>query len=165
MPIDIGDYRIVAGTYYHIETPRQVIDVLESARHSKQRLRLHYGDQETGRDWLEEHDVVGYIGRSTGPIKVPLMIHNRRSLGGPALLDRCIIKIRSTGKHGGVLYQHPNYHTETFTFESCRLALPDGRVLTCAVLVNGQEHARFETEAMARRWVARMTGLSVERTS
>lgn len=158
MPIDIGDYRVVHGTFYHIETPRRVIDILESARQSQQRLRLHYGDQETGWDWLEEHGVEGYVGRSTGPIKVPLMIHNRRSLGGPALLDHCIIKIRSTGKHGGVLYQHRDYHTGTFTIEPCHMELPDGRILTCAVLVDGEDHARFETEAMARRWVAKMTG-------
>lgn len=56
-------------------------------------------------DWNEQFDVTGYVGRSTGPIKVPLLIHNRRSLGGPAILDHCIIGVRETGKDGRLLYQ------------------------------------------------------------
>lgn len=158
MTIDLSKYQIVEGTYYDARTPKPIIDVLEKSRRHRQRVRLHYGDTETGRDWLEGYDVEGCIGRSMGPVKVPLLIHNNRSLGGPEILDHCIVKLRSTGKHGGILYQHANYHTGTIAFEPCHLELPGGRILTCAVLVNGQEHARFETNEQARRWVAKITG-------
>lgn len=100
--------RLESGTCYHAKTPAKVAYILERARDEGHRLRLFYGDAETGRDWLEECDTMGTIGRSTGTIKVPLLIRNARSSGGPAILDHCIVKI--TRNHE-VLYEHPKYHT------------------------------------------------------
>ena len=44
-------------------------------------------DPNIGFDWLEEFESYGYIGRSMGPIKVPLLVANTRSLGGGSILD------------------------------------------------------------------------------
>ena len=113
------EYNVVNGTSYHVDTPKKVIDVLEKARLSREcasesmpyRLRIYLGDTKTGRDWEEIYDVTGYIGRSTGTIKIPLLVHNSRSTGGPGMLDHCIVKIRHANKRtGGVLYQHSKYH-------------------------------------------------------
>jgi hypothetical protein len=104
-------YKRVNGIFYHVETPDAVVKALEHARASRQRIRVYYGDSKTGRDWLEEHDVEGYVGNSTGPLKVPLLIYNRRCHGGGALLDHCIVKVKWT--RGGVLYQHPAYDAGT----------------------------------------------------
>lgn len=105
-------YKIVNNTAYHFDTEDTIVDILEKAREEpKTRLRFYYGDVKTGRDWGDIHDQVGYIGRSTGEIKIPLIIYNTRSYGGGALLDDCIVKIEtSRGKR--VLYEHPNYHKE-----------------------------------------------------
>lgn len=104
-------YKVVNGTSYHRETPDHIINVLESVRNNQTRITVSYGDIETGRDWNEVYDITGTIGRSTGDIKIPLLVHNRRSMGGCALLDHCIVKIvRSRGKT--VLYQHPKYYSE-----------------------------------------------------
>ena len=83
-------------------------EIIERCRQSKKRFRFTLGDISTGRAWgdLEE----GHIGRSMGPVKIPLVIANRRSMGGPGLLDHCIIKIEfANRKDGGVIYQHPTY--------------------------------------------------------
>lgn len=101
----LPSYQIVDGTHYHAETHVEVVRVLEAVRHSQRRIRLVLGDPKTGKDWNEQFDVTGYIGRSMGPTKVPLLIHNRRSLGGHAILDHCIIGVRETGKYGRVLYR------------------------------------------------------------
>lgn len=101
---------VVNGTTYHTNTPQAVIDVLERARQTGQRLRLYYGDAATGRDWRQVYDVTGTIGRSCGSIKIPLMIANRRSSGGPGILDHCIVKITTTKKPYTVLYVHSTYH-------------------------------------------------------
>lgn len=102
-------YKIVNGTSYQVETPDEVIRVLESARQNKTRLRLAYGDKETGKDWQESFDVEGTISRSMGPVKIPILIHNARSMGGGGILTHCIVKIvTSRGKR--VLYQHSQYH-------------------------------------------------------
>lgn len=97
------------GTTYHDSTYPEVVDVLERVRASQQRIVVAYGDVTTGRDWGDTHDVAGRVGRSMGPVKVPLLIHNSRSFGGPAMLDHCIVQIRES-RGGRVLYQHPNYH-------------------------------------------------------
>lgn len=104
-------YKIVNGTFYDTRTPQEVIDVIESARAGGRRVRLSYGDTETGRDWQEQYDIVGRIGRSAGPVKVPILIHNRRSIGGHAILDHCIVRIVSS-VGGRVLYQHPKYYVQ-----------------------------------------------------
>jgi len=105
-------YKIINDTAYNKDTPDAVIKILENNRsgHRGERLRLWYGDPKTGKDWEEVYDVEGYIGRSTGLIKVPLLIHNSRSMGGPALLDDNIIKIAETKGSHRVLYEHPKYH-------------------------------------------------------
>jgi len=108
-------YRIINGTAYHEETEDAIVLVLENARQSNRliRLRLCYGDVETGRDWGESCDTTGYIGRSTGSIKIPLMIRGINSTGGGGLLDHCIIRIewKERGyKEYTEVYRHPHYH-------------------------------------------------------
>ncbi len=103
------EYKIVNDTAYHAETSWQIVAILEIARKNSIRLKICFGDTETGKDWQESFHTTGYIGRSTGTIKIPLLVHNSRSLGGPPLLDHCIVKIQES-KGGKVLYQHPHYH-------------------------------------------------------
>jgi len=150
-------YRIINGTSYHLETPDEVVRVLENARTNRTRLHVSLGETKTGRDWLEEFESYGYIGRSTGSIKVPLMIHNSRSLGGGAILDHCIVRIRTTSG-GRVLFQHPHYHHGKIEIrlKSQPVTLSDDRVLTVDVLRDGELEAAFEGMAQARRWVKKM---------
>lgn len=86
-------YQEVNNTFYHEETPKQVIDILESARKNGTRLLFDFGDTKTGKSWGETFDIRGTIGRSTGNMKIPLLIRTKRSLGGGGLLDNCILKI------------------------------------------------------------------------
>ena len=80
-------YKHINGTSYRNETPDEVIRVLESARQNRTRLHISLGETASGRDWLEEFETHGYVGRSMGPVKVPLLVANTRSLGGGAILD------------------------------------------------------------------------------
>lgn len=110
-------YKIVNGTAYHEETPESIIEIIEEAMKSQRTicLRFCFGDTDTGKDWCEENDTIGYLGRSTGEIKVPLLLKNSRSSGGGSLLDHCIVKIEKVKKHTHCpsyheVYRHPNYH-------------------------------------------------------
>ena len=125
-------YKLNNGTSFDERTPDEVIRVLENARQNRTRLHISLGDQQTGRDWLEEFETHGYVARSMGPMKVPLLVANRRSLGGGAILDHCIVRIRESAG-GRVLYRHPDYHhgtleirqktVESFGLKSCRTAM------------------------------------------
>ena len=161
---NVVHYQRIDGIYYHIETPASVVEVLEQSRQCRKRIRVYYGDKVTGRDWLEEHDVEGCVGNSMGPLKVPLLVHNRRSHGGPAVLDRCIVKIKEAGKTGNTLFQHPSYHTGTFAIREIGPSDDCGGInlvakgYTHAVHVNGTNHANFRSRQAAERFVAKMTG-------
>lgn len=152
-------YRIENGTSYDERTPNEVIRVLENARANRTRLHISLGDTTTGTDWLEECETHGYVGRSMGPVRVPLLVANRRSLGGGAILDHCIVRIR-TAAGGRVLYQHPQYHFGDLEIRQkvTPVELPDGRVLTVDVLRDEEVHASFETVEQARK-LARKLGV------
>lgn len=154
------NYKIIDGTSYHAVTPNEVIRVLEYTRLNRTRLHISLGETEgpnAGRDWLEEFETHGYVGRSMGPVKVPLLIANRRSTGGGAILDHCIVRIRESAG-GRVLYQHPGYHHGNLEIrrKAEPLTLQDNRVLTVDVLRDGEPHAAFENVEKARRWVRKL---------
>ena len=156
------EYKLVNGTSYDVRTPDQVVRVLENARHNRTRLHISLGDQETGRDCLEEFESHGYVGRSMGPVRVPLMIANRRSLGGGSILDHGIVRIR-TSQGGKVLWTHPKYYHGRLEIrpKTEPVTLPDGRFLTVDVLRDGELHASFESTEKARRWVRKL-GLTAQ---
>lgn len=155
-------YQVINGTSYDARTPEEVIRVLEAARLNRTRLHISLGETDNergkiGRDWLEEFETHGYVGRSMGPVKVPLLLSNSRSICGGAILDFCIVRIR-TAAGGRVLYQHPAYHHGSLEVrrKTTPVELPDGRMLTVDVLRDGELHASFENVALARRWVQRL---------
>lgn len=154
-------YKIVNGTSYDERTPDEVIRILENARLNRTRLHVSLGHTDgpkAGFDWLEEWDVYGYVSRSIGPIKVPLLIANRRSTGGGAILDHCIVRIRYTTGRRSVLWQHPQYHHGNLNIrlKAEPVVLPDGRTLTVDVLRDGELHASFQDMNKARRWVHKL---------
>ncbi len=151
------EFKTINGTSYDIRTPDEVVAILENARQSRTRLHVSLGDSESGRDWLEENMVHGFISRSTGTIKIPLLVHNRRSLGGPGLLDYCIVRIRASAG-GRVLWQHPDYYHGRLEIRQKAepVSLPDGRVLTVDVLREGEVQAAFENMTKARRYIGKL---------
>ena len=66
--------------------------------HGTARVRIWLGPAHTATDGLrfpypETHDVTGRIGRSTGPVKCALLVHNARSRGGAAINPRRVLRI------------------------------------------------------------------------
>jgi hypothetical protein len=95
------------GMYFTKGTDEKVMDILCNFCNTDTRIRIFYGDKKTGKDWCEIYDTIGYIGRSCGTQKIPLLINNKRSLGGGGILTDCILKITVDKQ---VLYKHPKYH-------------------------------------------------------
>jgi hypothetical protein len=106
------EYKVINGTSYHAETSQRVIDAIEHAKKYNYRIVLDYGDTVTGQSWGDIYDIRGYIGRSTGTSKIPLLLYNSRSIGGGAILDHCIIRI-AISNSGRLLYQHATYTPKT----------------------------------------------------
>lgn len=96
-----------SGTYYDQGTPDKVVDELEYARQAGYRIRVVYGDAKTGRAWLEELDILGSVGRSSGIVKAPLLLARRNCVGGDAILTASVVGIKRAGRGGAWLYRHP----------------------------------------------------------
>ena len=141
--------RLASGTCYHADTPEPVVEILETVRQNQRKVRLYYGNTQTGQSWFDEHDVIGRIGRSTGPIKVPLLIEPGE-IGGPALLDHCVIRIDSPRK---TLYQHERFRTGNFTLVCGKLERSPWEVF-----IDQAVHARFQDKRQAQRYMAFMQG-------
>lgn len=129
------------GTCYHKETSQEVIDVLENAIFYHKRIRIYYG--KNGKCWNEENDTIGYIGRSCGIIKIPLLIKNSRSYGGGGLLDHCIVKIVniSTKK---IEYIHKKFSQSLFEAEG-KAVYQDGKDFApnCKNVLQAERLAQF----------------------
>ena len=141
--------RVSSGTCYHADTAEPIIGILESFRLNRRKLRLFYGNPETGQSWHEENDVVGCIGRSIGPIKVPLLLEPGE-IGGPALLDQCIIRIDSPKK---VLYQH-----DSFRIGEVSLVKGNLKRMPWEVLIDQTCHIRFHQKSAARQYMDFLQG-------
>jgi hypothetical protein len=154
--------QIINGTSYNTSTPADVIRILEASRRCRTRLRIHYGSTDgpdAGRDWLEECDVEGYVGRSCGPVKIPILVHNARSIGGAGILDARIVRIRSARAGSPDLYRHERYHTGSITLKTGNIEA-GGKIFGAEIRVNERPHARFKDENAARTWLKKM-GLSL----
>src|SRR6186713_1405369 len=98
---------------YEIQTPDVVVATLERAliQHMKNSrtalpVRFFYGDTDypkfeevhkrpcdPGLDWMEENETIGWVGRSTGEKKIPLLIPTLDSSGGGSILDGSIVRL------------------------------------------------------------------------
>lgn len=95
-------------TYYHPETPTDVIIALERAIADGLRVRIWYGDAKTGRSWGPGEVEAGTVGRSH---VTPIVRRTSRSRGR-VILEQHIVKIEHTRKRcGGALWIHKSFNT------------------------------------------------------
>lgn len=128
-------------------TNDRVKQVLTSCYNRKNRIRIVYGDVTTGESYLDEYEILGYVGKSTGTKPVALLINNSRSFGGGSILTDIILKIVDT-QTKQVLFQHKNYVMPVLTkkISSHSNYLYD-------VIYNGELVARFKTEKQANNYI------------
>lgn len=149
------------GFWWSVNTPLKVRQVLANAYKFKYRVRVYCGDTETGQAWLEELDIIGRIGRSTGSEKIPLLIKTSRSHGGGGLLDHCIVAIQDV-ENKKFLYQHERFNVPALTV---RPISPDNAHATqpqwaweVVKIQGGELQARFASKEKAQRYIDFMYG-------
>ena len=107
------EYKEFDGLFFDNNTDEKVMKEICQAYRGKYRIRFWYGDNK--KSWNDENDTIGNIGRSTGKIKIPLLIKSSRSYGGVAILDNCIVRIDvNYGKYKKTLYQKEGVYFPTF---------------------------------------------------
>lgn len=123
-------------------------------------LRVFYGDPQTGRDWCEENDTVGFVGRTVGIMKTPILLEPLRGEwgqlqsadGGCAIGTDRIVRIIDVTRHEEI-YRTPNYQLPRFTTRESGLRDlpvavvredgPEGKQVTCANCSNFEEAAEY----------------------
>ncbi len=138
------------GTCYNVKTSVGVVEELEKARLAGIRIRVFYGDQETGRCWMDENDTIGTVGRSSGRIKIPLLIKTKRSFGGGAILDSAIVKLMVRGR---TVYEHPKFNMPTM-----RVVVSHVPGYVAGVDFDNSRQANFKTRQQALNYVVFMEG-------
>lgn len=143
--------KIINGYEFDKNTPEAVVNILLRYMHDMNvRIRLFYGDTKTGKDWCEEYDTMGYVGGSTGKVKIPILINNRKSWGGGAILTGSIVRITIDKKD---VYRHPKYHIGKVELKPSGYAdVPYG------VWIDGKNHANFKTPIQAQKWAEFIKG-------
>ena len=128
-------------------TNDKVKQVLTSCYNRKNRIRIVYGDVTTGKSYLDEYEILGYVGKSTGFRQIPLLINNSLSFGGGSILTTNILKIVDT-QTKQVLFQHENYVMPVLTKE-----VSSHKDYLYDVIHNGELVARFKTEKQANKYI------------
>lgn len=150
-----GQSALRQQTYFDPGTPPEAARVLESCRKARNKIRLVLGDPSTGDSWLDEYDVVGTIGRSTGTLKVPLLVEDGEN-GGGAILTASVLCILDW-QSGKIRFRHPAYQPPDLGIKpSSDAARP------WAVLHRDKEVARFIDIGKAGAYLAFMRGEPVE---
>ncbi|MBL8317935.1 MAG: hypothetical protein JNJ42_05990 [Burkholderiaceae bacterium] len=146
---------LASRTYFDPGTDPKAAAVLERCRRGGKQVRLILGDTGTGQAWLDEYDVVGHIGRSTGLLKVPLLVEPGED-GGPAILTACVLAVVEwhTGRY---LYRHP-----ALQLPALSIAPSTEPGYAWDVLRDTNVIARFRDIAQAGGYVAFMRGATVE---
>jgi hypothetical protein len=147
-----NEYTEFNGLFFDVKTCEAVKRAIVHAYTHKLRIRVFYGDVTTGAAWADEWDIMGTVGRSTGSIKIPLLIQNSRAMGGGAVLDACIVAIKLTNG-GGFLYRHA-----TFNPGEWREVPPVDPGYVDAVTRDGVIHAQFKKRGQAARYCQFMRG-------
>jgi len=142
--------------YFNDETCDKVKTVLTECYNNQCRVRIWYGDTDTGLSWMDEYDVVGTIGRSAGQQKIPLLIKNSRSSGGGGILCHCIIRIDVISSRR-TIYEHPLFDVPTLGVypnldEDTKTEYP------FIVSKNNELQARFKSEKQATNYIDFMLG-------
>lgn len=161
------------GFFFHVNTNSDVRTALAQAFASRSTVRIWFGDIVTGRAWAEENDVLGKVGRSTGRIKVPLLVEPGEDCGGH-MLDHCIVRIDVVKRRslrsdesrvdgtkarsvleGATVYSHLSFHTGNWEVRES-----DTVGFASTVTLDGQIHARFINSRQAPKFVSFMRGES-----
>jgi hypothetical protein len=151
-----GDSPLTQQTYFDPGTDPKAARVLEACRKDGRKVRLVLGDTATGQCWLEEHDVVGCIGRSIGTLKVPLLIEPGGD-GGIAILTSCLLRIIEWDC-GRELYRHRAFCIPDLSIKQNA----EQDKLPWQVLHDGTVAARFCDIGKAAAYLAFMCGETVE---
>lgn len=103
--------KVLNDIWYHIDTPNEVIRILNTAYENREttRVRLFFGDKDTGKDYGQIYNTLGYVKRTIGNYKIAILTSRKDSPTGDSIEADLIVKITIDKQ---VVYQHPKYNID-----------------------------------------------------
>ena len=134
-------------------TPEAVEALLELARKTSQRVRIWYGDPETGASWEETERVVGRVeAREVNGVLHPHLVARAGSNISSYIMANTIVRLQVNGIE---VYKHSHFSQPQYRM----VVAPQDLCTPEWVMVGNRVVARFSTAIEASRWVDFMSGL------
>lgn len=144
--------RASKSIWYDLRTPGTVKAVLETVRLSGQRIRLFYGDPQSGRAWLRDRHLVGILGHSEGAMLMPVLFFSKQATKGNPVLAHEIVRIMDVTSRAD-LYRHPRFH-----LPAMKITPFEQGDFQVAVRADGVVVRRFKTSEEAQTWIEFVSG-------
>lgn len=140
------------GLWFHPATPEPLRNALSSARSCGRKVRLYYGDPDTGQCSLATTNNVGWIGRMSGAVLAyPMLLSSLDAKAGLRILDSGVVRVQDLDSAGMVIYEHPHYHLPEMSVSE----MPDSTVV---VLLGDAQRMQFTSNEHFARWKKYMRG-------
>lgn len=139
------------GVQFPDSVPDALISALEAAREDRKPVRLFYGDQKTGEDWLEETHVSGLLGYVRFNKQKLLTI---RPLNGGHASEVMVEHVVKLLVEGEMKWQHAKYHISPLTVH---VEVQNGRP-KWSVQGKNWSYFGFRSHLAAYRWISFMKG-------
>jgi hypothetical protein len=157
-------YKVINDTWFDVRTPDEVIHLLELARRLNYYVWFRLGDPATGEDWMDCYAVCGFVGRSMGPIKIPILLRSRRSIGGGGMLTDSIVRlvVHRAGSRGVVPFnrqwQAATYKTPELFVDYVLNYSDNRRTWVVKDKTANTIHGHFKSIVQAKRYIDFITG-------
>lgn len=139
-----SEYKQIGKFFFKEGVDETVASVINQMYQTRKRYKVYFGCIDTGKVYAEEHDTIGTIGSSTGPINIPLMITRKGNMGGGALLIDLIVAVREMDTNY-FIYKHPKFVEPTVEIKENTSADPKFKDYTHETYFNGELHGRHRS--------------------
>lgn len=137
-------YKVFGKLSFSVDTDDKLCEVINNLHLNGHRVKLNYGNTETGKSWFEVYDTIGTIGRSTGINKIPLLIKTTRSIGGGEISVNSILKITDLTTNR-VIYVH-----ERFQPSKIDIVIEEGMEFPYKIFVDDKLFTKHRTKQSAK---------------
>lgn len=135
--------------WYDPRTPRDARIALDTARASKRKVRLHYGDPNTGLDKLATQDIVGFVGYAGWQLPHPILLSERNCHLGSRICELEVVRVVDVdGMFAS--YEHPRYTLPAFTTVSANNSEAPDEVM---LIADGSPVMNCTNQGQATRWI------------
>lgn len=137
-------YKQIGEFFFEEGTDEQVANVVNRMYQTKKRYKVYFGCVDTGKVYAEEYDTIGTVGKSTGQIKIPLMITRKGNMGGGALLPSLIVAVREMDTNY-FIYKHSKFVEPTVEIKENTSPDPSLKEYKFETYFNGELHGRHKS--------------------